>query len=85
MSIHTQTGLLPSDLKCPACEAKGVSKERSWHCNSCGAEYGFEIRCDTCNEIVQRLTGCGCSEHFYCRSCKTPKSRKAVLYEMTDA
>ena len=82
MTVHTQTGLLPADLLCPTCNNKGVTKDSSWQCNSCNAEFDFEIRCDACKEPVQRLTGCGCSEHFYCRSCKTPKSRKAVIYEM---
>ncbi|WP_339670363.1 zinc-ribbon domain-containing protein [Dasania marina] len=84
MTDHVQNGMLPSELLCPNCQKKGVVSSDSWQCKSCDQQYGFAIYCDTCNEPVQRLTGCGSSEHFYCRSCKTPKSRKAVLYTMTD-
>lgn len=84
MTTHVQTGLLANELLCPHCQHKGLVSSHEWRCGGCQQLFDFDIRCDGCKEVVQRLTGCGCSEHFYCRTCKTPKSRKAVLYEMTD-
>lgn len=85
MAEYVQQGLLAADLLCPQCQHKGLVNANLWQCKSCQKQYDFSIYCELCGDAVQRLTGCGSSEHYYCRTCKTPVSRKAVLYTMTEA
>lgn len=71
-------------ISCPRCGSDLNTDGTAHVCETCGAAWRVEYRCQECGSEPVELAACG-SVGYFCEACKRPRSRTAMEKIVTEA